>query len=67
MEEKRLILSPKRVRGDDGYKTFSIRIREELVEKINDISEQTGYSRNELIGKMLEFAVDRCTIVDSQK
>lgn len=67
MEEERLILSPKRVRGDDGYKTFSIRIREELVEKINDISEQTGYSRNELIGKMLAFAVDRCTIVDSQK
>ena len=25
---------------------------------------QTGYSRNELIGKLLEYAVEHCTIAD---
>ncbi len=38
--------------------------REELAEKINTIAAQTGYSRNELIGKFLEYAVERCTIAE---
>ena len=64
MNNENLILRPKRAKGEDGYKTFSIRIKEELVEQINSISAQTGYSRNELIGKFLEYAVERCTILD---
>lgn len=64
MENETLILRPKRAKGEDGHKTFSIRIKEELVEQINDISAKTGYSRNELIGKFLEYAVDHCTILD---
>lgn len=43
---------------------FSIRIREELVEKINQISAQSGYSRNELIARFLEYAADRCVVED---
>lgn len=64
MDDERLLLSPKRAKGEDGYRTFSIRIKEPLVEKLNNISAQTGYSRNELIGKFLEYAVERCTIVE---
>ena len=64
MDEERLVISPKHVKGEDGFKTFSIRIRENLVEKINDISAQTGYSRNELIGKFLEYAVERCVVAE---
>lgn len=64
MDAERLIIQPKRAKGEDGYKIFSIRIKEELVERINTISIQTGYSRNELIGKFLEYAVDHCTIAE---
>jgi hypothetical protein len=64
MAEEKLVLRPKRPKGEDGYKTFSIRIKEELVGKIDDISARTGYSRNELIGKFLEFAAEHCTILD---
>ena len=64
MEQEKLVIHPKRAKGDDGHKTFSIRIKDELVDKLNDISAQTGYSRNELIGKLLEYAVDHCTISD---
>ncbi len=64
MGESTLIIHPKRPKGEDGYKTFSIRVKEELLDRINDIASQTGYSRNELIGKFLEFAIDNCTIAD---
>jgi len=64
MNEKNLVIHPKRQKGEDGYKVFSVRIKEETVEKINEISIQTGYSRNELIGKFLEFAVENCVVAD---
>lgn len=64
MRDNELILHPKKIRGEDGYKTFSIRIKDEMVEKINRISAQTGYSRNELIGRFLEYAAEHCVIAD---
>lgn len=62
MKEDKLVIRPKRSKGDDGFKTFSIRIREDIVEKIDEISAQSGRSRNELIGIFLEYAAERCTI-----
>ena len=67
MDDERLIIFPKRTKGEDGFKTFSIRIREDLVEKINAIADKSGYSRNELIGKFLEYAVERCTIAENDQ
>lgn len=62
MEQEKLIIHPKRAKGEDGYKIFSIRIKDELADKLNQISAQTGHSRNELIGKFLEYALEHCTI-----
>lgn len=64
MDHENLVLFPKRAKGEDGYKVFSVRIKEDLLEKINDISAKTGYSRNELICKFLAFAVEKCVIAD---
>ncbi len=50
MNEENLIIKKKRPKGEDGYKTFSIRIKEELVFEIDELSSKTGRSRNELIG-----------------
>lgn len=61
-DDNNLIIRPKKCKGNDGYKTFSIRIKEELVENIDSISTQTGHSRNELIGMFLEYAVNHCKI-----
>lgn len=66
MDDESLVIFPKRPKGEDGFKTFSIRIREELVNKIDDISAQTGRSRNELIGIFLEYAVERCKIAENK-
>ncbi|MBR4982626.1 MAG: ribbon-helix-helix protein, CopG family [Lachnospiraceae bacterium] len=62
MSDDILIIKPKKLRGDDGYKTFSIRIKEETVRKIDEISSQTGHSRNELIGIFLEYATEHCKV-----
>ena len=51
-------------RGEDGYKIFSIRIKEDLFDRIDKLASQSGYSRNELIGVLLDFATENCTIVD---
>lgn len=62
MDNKNLIIKPKRPKGEDGYKVFSIRIKEDIVEKIDEIASQTGHSRNELIGTFIEYALNRCVI-----
>ncbi len=62
MENENLVIKPKKPKGEDGYKVFSIRIREEIVAKIDDISTQTGHSRNELISTFIEYALNRCVV-----
>ncbi|WP_294160211.1 ribbon-helix-helix protein, CopG family [uncultured Selenomonas sp.] len=62
MTEK-LKITTKHPRGADGYKTFSIRVREETLDKINKISEETGRSRNELIGMLLDFSLKNSEVV----
>ena len=62
MKDEKLIVTPKQPKGEDGYRTFSIRIREELVKRIDDISTRSGRSRNELIGLFLDYAADHCKI-----
>lgn len=65
MTKKDLVIKPKRAKGDDGYKVFSVRIKEETVAKLDDISSQTGHSRNELIGMFLDYAIENCRIEDN--
>ena len=62
MKNDGLIVKPKRPKGEDGYKVFSVRIKEDTVAKIDAISMQTGRSRNELIGMFLDYAAERCKV-----
>lgn len=67
MNENKLIIKPKRVKGEDGYKTFSIRIKDELVDELECVVNKTGRSRNELIGILLEYALKHCIIEDTSE
>ncbi len=66
MEHDNLIIRPKHIRGEDGYKTFSIRIKEKTVAAIDRIVSQTDRSRNELIGMFLEYAIEHCEVRDDK-
>ena len=52
----------KKLRGEDGYKTFSLRIKAASIDKIDVIAEQTGRSRNELICMFIDFALENCEV-----
>ena len=66
MKNENLVIKPKKAKGEDGYKVFSIRIKEETVAQMDDISARTGHSRNELISTFLEFALKRCVIEEEK-
>lgn len=61
MKEK-LVINKKSLKGDDGYKTFSIRIKEETAQSLDHIASETNRSRNELIGILLDYALKNCEI-----
>lgn len=45
-------------RGDDGHKVVSVRMHDETIERLDELSRQTNRSRNELINMLLEAALD---------
>ena len=76
MANDNLILTPKPLKGEDGHRTFSIRIKSETIARIDALATQTNrswkqnlfmtgllwFSRNELIGILLDYALDRCVV-----
>ena len=61
--KEKLIIKKKSLKGEDGYKTFSIRIKDETVTRLDDLSKATNRSRNELINILLDYAVDNCEVI----
>lgn len=45
-------------RGDDGYKIVSVRMKEELLDRLDRLAAQTNRSRNELINLLLDSAME---------
>lgn len=45
-------------RGDNGHKVISVRMRDETIERLDELSGRTNRSRNELINILLERALD---------
>ena len=55
-------------KGEDGHKIVSVRMKDETVARLDDLSLQTNRSRNELINLLLEAALDIVTIsADDEK
>lgn len=48
MNKKLQITKKSAAKGDDGYKVFSVRIKEETVDKLEKLVMETNRSRNEL-------------------
>ena len=64
MAEEIKITRKERRRGDDGYKVVSVRMKEELLERLDSLSANTNRSRNELINLLLESAIKIVKIED---
>ena len=43
-------IKKKQLKGEDGTKVISVRLKDELIEQLDTLSAQSNRSRNELIG-----------------
>ena len=50
-------------RGEDGNKIISVRIKEDILKKLDRIATESNYSRNELINLILQYGVENLEIV----
>lgn len=57
MKEKLLLTKKTNLKGDDGYKTFSIRIRASTAEELEKLAAKTDRSRNDVICTLLDWAL----------
>lgn len=57
MNENALTIKKNSPKGEDGYKVFSIRIKDETIKELEEIANATGRSRNEIINLFLEFGL----------
>ena len=67
MERDILRIRQKPLKGEDRCRTFSVRIREDIVSRMDLIAAQTGRSRNALVGIFLEYALDHCEIEEGTR
>ena len=56
MTKEKLVIKPKKYRGPTAV--VSARLPGEMVKAIDSIAAKTGYNRNEVIEKCLEYAID---------
>ena len=61
MKEK-LIIKKKSIKGEDGYKTFSVRLREDTVAQLDELAQKSNRSRNELINLILDYGIENSEI-----
>lgn len=50
-------------RGEDGNKIISVRIKEDILYELDRISEESNYSRNELINLILRYGIENLEII----
>ena len=49
-------------RGEDGNKTITVRIKEDILKELDRIAGESNYSRNELINIILDYGVHNIEI-----
>lgn len=64
-ESMQKIIVPKK-KGEDGYKVTSVRLPEELLDRLNRFTARTELSRNEVIITLLSQALDIVEIKETQ-
>lgn len=63
MAKKLQISKRSALKGEDGYKTFSIRVKDATVDRLDKIAKEANRSRNDIINLILDFGIDNCEII----
>ena len=64
MPDNKLIISSKKFRGDSSV--VSVRLPNDMLEKLDAIAEQTGRTRNEIIQKCLAYSIENIEVTDNK-
>lgn len=64
MPDNKLIISSKKFRGDSSV--VSVRLPNDMLDKLDAIAEQTGRTRNEIIQKCLAYSIENLEITDNK-
>ena len=62
MNNKITISAKRKEKGDSDHKIISVRMRDDLLQRLDSIAAQTNRSRNEVINLLLESAVEIVTV-----
>lgn len=65
MSDKKLVISSKKFRGESSV--VSVRLPNDMIEKLDTIATQTGRTRNEIIQKCLAYSIENLEIMDDNK
>ncbi len=62
MMNNELIIEQRDIKGEDGYKIISLRIKEKNIEKLDMLISETNQSRNALINLFIEYGLNHYKI-----
>ena len=65
MADKKLVISSKKFRGESSV--VSVRLPNDMIEKLDTIATQTGRTRNEIIQKCLAYSIENLEVMDDNK
>ncbi len=54
-------------KGEDSHKVVSVRMKDETMARLDELSAQTNRSRNELINMLLEASLDIVTVISDDE
>lgn len=62
MPDNKLTILP---REDGEFRSFSIRIREELAEQIDSLAIKSRRTRNEIMSMLMEYAIKNAVVINN--
>lgn len=59
---KELVINKKSLKGEDGHRVFSVRVKEKTVAQLDALAQETNRSRNELVNILLDYALENIKV-----
>ncbi len=50
------------LKGEDGSKVISVRLKDEIIDRLDQLVNETNRSRNEIISIILEYGLDNVEV-----
>lgn len=60
----KLLIRTRKFKSNDDYKTFSVRLKTDLVDELDKVTKESGYSRNEIISLIIDYGLKNYEIIE---